>query len=58
MEAVDSRGLSRGLIVLWNNCINVRVMDKCSRYFEIEIREEKENLLWSCLSVYGDLIAI
>lgn len=54
MEAVDAIGLAGGLIVLWKNFVNVRVIDKCSRFIEIEILEEKDNLRWSCLLVYGE----
>lgn len=55
MDSVDSIGLVGGLVVIWKKDIKVKVIDKCFRFIEIEVEEEKDSSFWSCLLVYGEL---
>lgn len=55
MEAVDAIRKSGGLSVLWKKNFNLRVISKCSRFFEVEITRENSNKLWTCLLIYGEL---
>lgn len=55
MDSVDSVGLFGGLIILWKNHISLKIIDKCSRFIEVEILNDKGNDVWTCLLVYGKL---
>lgn len=43
MDLVDCVGLSRGFIVLWKNHVNLIVIDKCSKFIEVEILDGNGN---------------
>lgn len=54
MKAVDSIGLSRGLVLLYKDGIEVRVSELNTIFISARIRDGELNLFWRIIFVYGE----